>query len=338
MGNCSIKSGVVEKNHFRFIKIVMDSGKIMELEGPKLVHEVVSDYPGYGIFKKNCVSSTPLPDREKLLCSHVYYLLPLAELQKKVLQSNDHVKDFKAEMSLNEVKEGDSADDRVKDLSTKKSLNEVKEGDFTDDGLKDLSTKKDLNEVKEGDSTDDRVKDLSTKKGLNEVKLVEKSQITEDDHVKDIRARTRLNQIKLLDKGQIAKDNNLKDVRAKVSLSLNEVEPVRMSSAASDIVTSLTNGSGLEVLPPPQKGIWRVKLVINTKQLEEIFSEDVNTEALIEQMRMAAASGHVTPRRARRYLGLILKPILCNVFRAANDRQQNEVEPMEMCISSPIKG
>lgn len=314
MGNCSIKSSVIEKNHFRFIKIVMDSGKVLEIEGPKLVHEVVSDYPGYGIFKKNCVSSLPLPDQEKLLCSHVYYLLPLGELQKKALQSNDLVKDFNTEMSSNEVKEGDS----------------------TDDGLKDLSTKKRLKEMKEGDSIDDRLKDLSTKKSLNEVKLVEKGQITEDD-LKEISVRKRLNQIKLLDKGQIAKDDNLKDLR-KVSVSLNEVEPVRMSSAASDIVTSLANGTGLEVLPPPQKGIWRVKLVINTKQLEEIFSEDVNTEALIEQMRMAAASGHVTPRRARRYLGLILKPILCNVFRPANDRQQNDVEPMELCISSPIKG
>ncbi|KAK1382315.1 hypothetical protein POM88_020050 [Heracleum sosnowskyi] len=316
MGNCSIKSGVIEKNQLRFIKIVMDSGKILELEGSKLVHEVVKDYPGYGIFKKNSVSSSPLLDEEKLLCSHIYYLLPVGELQKKALQSDDLVKELSAEMSLNEVKEGDSTDDRLKDLSTKKGLNEVKEGD----------------------STDDRLKDLSTKKSLNKVKLAEKGQIREDDHIKEVSVRKRLNQIKLLDKGQIAKDDNLKDISAKVSLSLNEVEPVRMSSAASDIVTSLANGSGLEVLPPPQKGIWRVKLVINTKQLEEIFSEDVNTEALIEQMRMAAASGHVTPRRARRYLGLILKPILCNVFRAANDRQQNDVEPMELCISSPIKG
>lgn len=314
MGNCSVKSGVIEENHFRFIKIVMDSGKVLEIEGPKLVHEVVSDYPGYGIFKKNCVSSLPLVDQEKLLCGQIYYLLPLGELQKKALQSND----------------------RVKDLNTEMSSNEVKEGDSTDDGLKDLSTKKRLKVVKEANSTDDRLKDLSTKKSLNQDKLVEKGQITEDD-LKDISVRKRLNQIKLLDKGQIAKDDNLKDLR-KVSVSLNEIEPVRMSSAASDIVTSLANGTGLEVLPPPQKGIWRVKLVINTKQLEEIFSEDVNTEALIEQMRMAAASGHVTPRRARRYLGLILKPILCNVFRPANDHQQNDVEPMELCISSPMKG
>ncbi|KAL1828153.1 hypothetical protein DCAR_0207347 [Daucus carota subsp. sativus] len=284
MGNCSIKSGVIEKNHLSFVRIVMDSGNVVELEGPKLVREVVDDYPGYGIFKKNCVSS-PLPDQEKLLCGSVYYLLPVGELQKK-----------------------------------------------------DLSVEMRLNEVKEGGCTNDRVKDLSAKKRLNEVKIVEKGQIMKDNLLKDIRANKRLNEIKLRDKGEISKDDNLKDVSEKVSVSLNEVEPVRMSSAASDIVTSLAHGSGLEVLPPPQKGIWRVKLMINTKQLEEIFSEDVNTEALIEQMRMAAASGHVTPRRAKRYLGLILKPILSNVFRAASDRQQDDVEPMELCISSPIKG
>lgn len=66
MGNCSIKSGVMEESHLSFIRIVMDSVTILELEGPKLVHEVVKDSPGYGIFEKNCVSSSPLPDRSNL--------------------------------------------------------------------------------------------------------------------------------------------------------------------------------------------------------------------------------------------------------------------------------
>nr|XP_043606411.1 uncharacterized protein LOC122578503 [Erigeron canadensis] len=87
------------------------------------------------------------------------------------------------------------------------------------------------------------------------------------------------------------------------------------SSVALQLVTkNLSDKSGFEVLPPPRKGVWKVKLVINTKQLEEILSEDGNTEALIEQMRAAAASSmKVMPRRSTSYWGIKLKPIFCNV-------------------------
>jgi len=59
-------------------------------------------------------------------------------------------------------------------------------------------------------------------------------------------------------------------------------------SAACDYVENLSNGSALEVLPSAKNGVWRVKLVIEQRQLEEILSEQGNTEALIEKMRMAA--------------------------------------------------
>lgn len=215
MGNCSLKGVVTAKSTQNSIRIMMDSGNILKLEGPKLVQEVVNDFPGYGIFRQGRITK-PLSDQEQLLRGHTYYLLPLGEEKKA------------------------RGTDEVYDLDAK---------------------------------------------------------------------------------------------------CLNEVEPVRISSAALDLVTNLANGSGLEVLPPPQKGVWRVKLVINTKQLEEILSEEVNTEALIEQMRMAAASGNVTPRRTKSYWGVSLKPILCNVFKVPVDHhQQNEVEPLDLCISSPIKG
>lgn len=42
--------------------------------------------------------------------------------------------------------------------------------------------------------------------------------------------------------------------------------------------------------PPPGNGVWKVKLLINPKDLEKILSEEVNAEALIQQMRMAANS------------------------------------------------
>lgn len=99
----------------------------------------------------------------------------------------------------------------------------------------------------------------------------------------------------------------------------NGREPVRVSSAA------------MEVLNPPQKGVWRVKLAISPKQLEEILAEEVNTEALIEQMRMAAAvsltTTTTTPRRRTKssWGGLIWKPILANVLllKSANENQEN---------------
>lgn len=50
----------------------------------------------------------------------------------------------------------------------------------------------------------------------------------------------------------------------------------------------------VEVQPRPGNGVWKVKLVINPKDLEKILSEEVNTEALIQQMRIAANS---TPSR-----------------------------------------
>ncbi|CAK8579360.1 unnamed protein product [Lathyrus sativus] len=71
--------------------------------------------------------------------------------------------------------------------------------------------------------------------------------------------------------------------------------------AACDYVENLSNGSALEVLPYSVKnGVWKVKLVIDTRHLEEILSEQVNTGALIEKMRMAATAYSTgSPTRSR---------------------------------------
>ncbi|OWM85204.1 uncharacterized protein LOC116205341 [Punica granatum] len=94
------------------------------------------------------------------------------------------------------------------------------------------------------------------------------------------------------------------------------------------LVESLANSPGLEVLPMPRRGdgVWKVKLVIDTKQLEEILSEEVNVEALIERMRAAAgsSSGSNTngttrsPKRGKVKGGPGLKPSLSSIFRAAS--------------------
>lgn len=105
------------------------------------------------------------------------------------------------------------------------------------------------------------------------------------------------------------------------------VEPERASPPA--LAESLASGAGLEVLPMPRRGdgVWKVKLVIDTKQLEEIMSQEVNVEALIERMREAASSssGNYTgaaasqsPKRGKAKGGLGLRPSLSNMFRASS--------------------
>ncbi|XP_061350927.1 uncharacterized protein LOC133295995 [Gastrolobium bilobum] len=160
MGNCSIKGTTGECHHS--IRVLSDSGAILQFKGPITVAQVLQRYPGYGIFRQGHASS-PLPEHESLSYGLFYYLLPLKEVQNDQRPSNS------------------------------------------------------------------------------------------------------------------------------------------VSVAASDYVKNLSNGSALEVLPSAKNGVWRVKLVIETRQLEEILSEQVNTEALIEKMRMAATACSTTtsPTRSR---------------------------------------
>ncbi|CAN1138920.1 hypothetical protein LINPERPRIM_LOCUS24368 [Linum perenne] len=70
-----------------------------------------------------------------------------------------------------------------------------------------------------------------------------------------------------------------------------------------------SDAAALHVLPSHREGVWKVKLVIDTKRLGEIWSEQENVEELIERMRMAAAvSESLTPRRSRSSWGLTRKP------------------------------
>ncbi|KAK9079908.1 hypothetical protein SSX86_001582 [Deinandra increscens subsp. villosa] len=185
MGNCAFKGFDPCLDP---VRVMTPSGHVLEFSSPKLVSEVVNDFPKHGLFKKDKLLS-PLDHRELLLGGQFYYLFPLALEERSVPEP--------------------------------------------------------------------------------------------------------------------------------VGLSgAAEVEPERMSTSAValQVVTkNLSDGSGFEVLPPPRKGVWKVKLVINTKQLEEILSEEVNTEALIEQMRVAATSSmKVVPRRSQSYWRVKLKPIFCN--------------------------
>ncbi|KAH7512412.1 hypothetical protein FEM48_Zijuj12G0088200 [Ziziphus jujuba var. spinosa] len=63
----------------------------------------------------------------------------------------------------------------------------------------------------------------------------------------------------------------------------------------------LSNGPASEVLPSSGYGVWKVKLMIDTKQVEETFSKQGNTKALIEKMRMVTSSASLKPRHAKSF-------------------------------------
>ncbi|GJT38109.1 hypothetical protein Tco_0937974 [Tanacetum coccineum] len=98
------------------------------------------------------------------------------------------------------------------------------------------------------------------------------------------------------DQNMKEKDQNMKE---KASSGL---EPVRVSSVAEG--------------EPVRMSTSAVVLQLVTKKLSDGSGfEEVNTEALIEQMRRAAASSMtVGPRRSKGYWGINLKPIFCNVM------------------------
>ncbi|XP_057463795.1 protein FAR-RED IMPAIRED RESPONSE 1-like [Actinidia eriantha] len=100
---------------------------------------------------------------------------------------------------------------------------------------------------------------------------------------------------------------------------------------------SAVNESAVQVLPPPRKSVWRVKLVTDTKRIGEILSEEVNTEALIGQMRLAANSTSVVPQRTKIVnwgeWRLNWKPILVNAFNQSREQSPDANELILVLIS-----
>ncbi|CAL9030446.1 unnamed protein product [Prunus brigantina] len=197
MGNCSSLKGTSGECP-KSIRVLTDSGVVLQFKGPKLASEILTDFPGHGIFQQG-KASLPLPEQE-LLVSGQYFLLPLREEDQLVCENG---------------------------------------------------------------------------------------------------------------------------VIEKLEAAAAEAEPVKKSfGAGSDFVENLANGSSaLEVLPSGGDGVWRVKLVIDTKQLEEILSEQGITEALIETMRMAAtatAGMPSTPRQTKRG-AWTRKPIFSSLFKLPTD-------------------
>lgn len=63
--------------------------------------------------------------------------------------------------------------------------------------------------------------------------------------------------------------------------------PLDRKRAASGGDPSLSN---IEVLPPVTKGVWRVRVAMDAEDLAAVLSEQVDIEALIERMRVLAAT------------------------------------------------
>ncbi|KAG8484262.1 hypothetical protein CXB51_022704 [Gossypium anomalum] len=126
------------------------------------------------------------------------------------------------------------------------------------------------------------------------------------------------------DSGVIPKDKE-EGVKKDEVDRVDQIEPPKMSSA--DFVENLSSGSSsaLEVLSSVKNGVWKVKLVISSQQLGDILSQQVNTEALIEKMRMAASSAVVTPRRSKRFwvVASWKKPAVSSVFKVATDNTKS---------------
>ncbi|PON34222.1 UvrABC system protein C [Parasponia andersonii] len=201
MGNCSPKGTISGDNSPKssFIRVLTDSGSILEFKGPKLASEVLSSHPGYGIFRQGHGSS-PVADDERLLGGKFYYLLPLGSGEQHTLCGNTR------KMGAEYVAAG----------TCKKSLSH---------------------------------------------------------------------------------------------------------SASAEFVEDLANGSAMEVLPSGGDGVWRVKLMIDTKQLEEILSEQGNTEALIERMRMVASCAGTLKQRHNKSSW---KSNLSGLFKVPADHNRRE--------------
>lgn len=123
------------------------------------------------------------------------------------------------------------------------------------------------------------------------------------------------------EQGQEPGVENECELEVKEDVSLAAGSQGRSLVARSDLVENFAGGLGpaMEVLPRDGNGMWKVKLVMDTKQLEEILSQQVNVEALIEQMRMAASSATLPPKRARGSWGVGWRPALSNVFKVGFD-------------------
>ncbi|MQM02656.1 hypothetical protein Taro_035423 [Colocasia esculenta] len=76
MGNCMF-SGLKDPAEDAMVRVVTNSGGVMELHTPVTAECITNGFPGHGIFRSADPHSTPLLHNEELLGGKVYYLRPL---------------------------------------------------------------------------------------------------------------------------------------------------------------------------------------------------------------------------------------------------------------------
>lgn len=92
MGNC-----MAGDERINVVRIMMDSGRIIELKGPLQVRALINDFPGYAIFHRGS-STSPLMDHERLESGRLYYLLPMAREQSEFPDS-EAIEEFATKMT-----------------------------------------------------------------------------------------------------------------------------------------------------------------------------------------------------------------------------------------------
>lgn len=92
MGNC-----MAGEKRINVVRIMMDSGRIIEIKGPLQVRALINDFPGYAIFHRGSATS-PLMDHEQLERGRLYYLLPMAREQSE-FPNSDAIEEFATKMT-----------------------------------------------------------------------------------------------------------------------------------------------------------------------------------------------------------------------------------------------
>ncbi|XP_057520595.1 uncharacterized protein LOC130800890 [Amaranthus tricolor] len=101
--NCSLKtSPTTPKKSQHSFQIMTDSGRVIQIDGPKLAQEVLDDYPGYGIYQRGHLT-LPLFEDELLINGQVYYLLPFGLSSSKNLAETTSLSFRKDQNSAFEV-------------------------------------------------------------------------------------------------------------------------------------------------------------------------------------------------------------------------------------------
>ncbi|KAL1191869.1 hypothetical protein V5N11_007561 [Cardamine amara subsp. amara] len=88
------------------------------------------------------------------------------------------------------------------------------------------------------------------------------------------------------------------------SLPLTRENSLEYLGRQGTISPGSVGGPKIQVSPQRRNGVWKAKVVIGSKQLEEILAVEGNTHALIDQLRFAAAQALVSSTSPSEMVGV----------------------------------